>query len=61
MKYFICVIGMVLVIEGLPYMTYPGWLKSYLGKIINIPDSNLRVLGLAAVSVGLLLLFFGTR
>jgi uncharacterized protein YjeT (DUF2065 family) len=61
MKYLICVIGMVLIVEGLPYMTYPEWTKSYLRKIIDIPNSNMRVLGIAAVSIGLLLLFFGTR
>jgi uncharacterized protein len=60
MKYLFCVIGMVLVIEGLPYMTYPEWTKSYLRKIMDIPNSNLRILGLVAVAVGLLLLFFGT-
>ena len=61
MKYLICVIGMVLIVEGLPYMTYPEWIKSYLRKIMDIPNASLRVLGLAAVSIGLLLLFFGTR
>lgn len=61
MRYFICVIGMVLIVEGLPYMTYPELIKSYLRKIMDIPNSNLRILGLAAVVAGLLLVFFGTR
>jgi uncharacterized protein YjeT (DUF2065 family) len=61
MRHLICVIGMVLVIEGLPYMTYPEWTKSYLRKIMDIPNLSLRLLGLTAVSIGLLLLFFGTR
>jgi len=61
MKYFICVVGMVLIVEGLPYMTYPEWIKSYLSKVMDIPNSSLRLMGLAAVSAGLLLLFFGTR
>ncbi len=52
---------MVLIVEGLPYMTYPEWTKSYLSKIMDVPNSNLRVLGLVAVAIGLLLLFFGTR
>ena len=61
MKYLICVIGMVLVVEGLPYMTYPEWTKSYLRKIMDIPNSHLRIMGLTAVAIGLLLLFLGTR
>ncbi len=61
MKYFICVIGMVLVIEGLPYMTYPEWTKAYLRKLMEISNASLRVMGLLAVSIGLLLVYSGTR
>ena len=37
MKYFICVLGMVFVIEGLPYFTYPDRIKSYLRKLTELP------------------------
>ncbi|MDD5101167.1 MAG: DUF2065 domain-containing protein [Syntrophales bacterium] len=59
MKYFLCVLGMVLVIEGLPYFTFPDKLKIYLSKLTEIPDSSLRILGAAAVVIGLLLVYFG--
>lgn len=61
MKYFICVLGLVLVVEGLPYMTYPDRTKAYLRKLVHISDATLRVLGLAAVATGLILVYFGTR
>jgi len=61
MKYFICVLGMVLVVEGLPYMTYPDWTKAYLRKLMEISNVALRVMGLLAVSIGLILVYFGTR
>jgi uncharacterized protein YjeT (DUF2065 family) len=60
MKYFLCVIGMVLIIEGLPYFAFPDKLKSYLRKLIDIPDTALRIIGSIAVVVGLFLLYFGT-
>lgn len=60
MKYFICVLGMVLVIEGLPYFTFPGSLKTYLIRLIQIPDTTLRVFGAVAVLAGLALIYFGT-
>ena len=60
MKYFICVLGMVFVIEGLPYFTYPDRIKSYLRKLTEIPDTKLRILGAVAVLAGLLLVYFGT-
>jgi uncharacterized protein YjeT (DUF2065 family) len=59
MKYFLCVLGMVLILEGLPYFAFPEKIKVYLMKIMNIPDRTLRLLGMAAIISGLLLVFFG--
>jgi uncharacterized protein YjeT (DUF2065 family) len=60
MKYFICVLGMVFVIEGLPYFTFPNQIKSYLRKLTELTDTKLRILGAVAVFLGLLLVYFGT-
>ncbi|MDD5435592.1 MAG: DUF2065 domain-containing protein [Nitrospira sp.] len=51
---------MVFVIEGLPYFTFPDKIKIYLLKLTEIPDSSLRIMGAAAVTLGLLLVYFGT-
>ncbi len=59
MDYFLCVMGMVLVLEGLPYFAFPDKLKTYLRKLIVIPDRTLRVMGFIAVCVGLLLVSIG--
>ena len=60
MKYFLCVMGMVLVVEGLPYFAFPEKIKSYLRKLAGIPDTTLRIMGSVAVIVGLVLLYLGT-
>ena len=61
MKYFLCVLGMVFVIEGLPYFTFPAQIKTYLLKLTEIPDIDAPDPGRrAAVSSGLLLIYFGT-
>jgi uncharacterized protein YjeT (DUF2065 family) len=60
MKYFFCVLGMVFVIEGLPYFTFPDKIKTYLRRLTEIPDTTLRILGAVAVTLGLLLIYFGT-
>jgi uncharacterized protein YjeT (DUF2065 family) len=60
MSYFLCVIGMVLVVEGLPYMTFPEALKRYLMKLTEVSDRSLRVMGAMAVVIGLILVYFGT-
>ncbi len=57
MKYFLSVLGMVLVVEGLPYFAFPERVKEFLTHIVNVPDSKLRVFGLIIIGVGLLILY----
>ena len=59
MKFFLCVNGMVLVIEGLPYFAFPDKIKSYLLKVLDTPESALRMIGLASVIAGLVLVYLG--
>jgi uncharacterized protein YjeT (DUF2065 family) len=60
MKYFLSVLGIVFVIEGLPYLTFPGHIKAYLSRLMLVSDTTLRALGAAAVLAGLVLVYFGT-
>jgi uncharacterized protein YjeT (DUF2065 family) len=59
MKFFLCVVGVVLIIEGLPYFAFPEKIKVFLSKLQDIPDSTLRILGLLAMITGLILVYFG--
>lgn len=61
MKDFLCVLGMVFIIEGIPYFLFPEKLKTYLLKITTMPESVLRFLGISAMIAGLILLYFGRR
>jgi uncharacterized protein len=60
LKDFLCVIGMVLVLEGLPYFAFPEKIKSLYVKIQEASDANLRMFGFLAMVFGLLLVYFGT-
>ena len=59
MKYFLCVLGMVFIIEGLPYFAFPEKVKSYIMKLQEMPDSVLSIFGLSAKIAGLILIYFG--
>ncbi len=59
MKFFLCVIGMVLIIEGLPYFAFPEKIKLYLLKVYDTPEGTLRVLGLISLIAGLVLVYLG--
>jgi len=61
MDYFLCVIGMVLFLEGLPYAAFPSKMKIWLRSILETPSGSLRSLGLVLMLAGLLLVFIGRR
>jgi uncharacterized protein YjeT (DUF2065 family) len=61
MKDFLCILGMVFIIEGIPYFVFPEKLKIYLIRITTMHDSILRFLGISAMIAGLILLYFGRR
>ncbi|GAB6272275.1 MAG: DUF2065 domain-containing protein [Smithella sp.] len=61
MDYFLCVMGMVFIVEGLPYLVFPEKLKIYLIKISTLPDKTLRAIGISAILLGLVLIYFGRR
>ena len=57
MKFLFCLLGLVLVVEGLPYFAFPAKMKKWLLRLQDIPDSYLRVMGLTAMSLGLLIAY----
>ena len=59
MDYFICVIGMVMIVEGLPYFAFPDKMKTWIRKLLEIPDRFLRRLGLVLMLIGLWLVYMG--
>lgn len=61
MDYFLCVIGMVMIVEGLPYFAFPEKMKSLVQKLLEMEVGSLRRFGLLLMGFGLLLIYFGRR
>ena len=59
MDYFVCVIGMVMIVEGLPYFAFPDRMKVWVKKVLEMPDTSLRRFGLVLMSLGLWLVYMG--
>jgi uncharacterized protein YjeT (DUF2065 family) len=57
MKLFLCLLGLVLVIEGIPYFACPDRMKRWIGKIREVPDNQLRIMGFFAMCTGLILAY----
>ena len=61
MKFFVCVIGMVMVVEGLPYFAFPEKMKFVIQKVIEMPDKALQKFGFVLMLLGLCLVYLGKR
>ena len=53
MKLLFCLLGLVLVIEGIPYFAFPDKMKMWMKKVQEVPDPHLRAMGLLAMCAGL--------
>jgi uncharacterized protein YjeT (DUF2065 family) len=59
MSYFLCVIGMVLIIEAIPYIAFPRWIKLFARYIENVPEKTLQIIGFLAALTGLGFIYLG--
>lgn len=55
MKFFLCVLGMVMIVEGLPYFAFPEKMKAWIAKALELSPSSMRGLGLVLMLMGLVL------
>ena len=61
MDFFLCVLGVVMIIEGLPYFAFPEKMKFWVSRILGMPDAWLRRFGLVLMLTGLWLVYLGKR
>jgi len=57
MRYFLSVVSMVLILEGIPYFMFPRKFKELIRIILEIKESHLRISGLVLMILGLILLY----
>ncbi|WP_028319018.1 DUF2065 domain-containing protein [Desulfobulbus elongatus] len=55
MKLLITLVGLALVLEGLPYVAFPESMQRWLRQIAALPPHLVRRIGVVAMVVGLLL------
>jgi hypothetical protein len=57
MELFITAVGLLLIIEGLPYFINPNGMKNIAGILLAMNSRNLRIGGLVLMSTGLVILY----
>ncbi|MFZ5867285.1 MAG: DUF2065 domain-containing protein [Thermodesulfobacteriota bacterium] len=53
MELLLCVIGLLFVIEGIPYFGFPDKMKLLMAYMQEQDDSTLRVMGAVSMAIGL--------
>ncbi len=61
MKLLITLIGLVLVLEGLPYAVMPEKMQAWLRQLLAATPGQLRVMGVLAMAAGFLLCYLTQR
>jgi uncharacterized protein YjeT (DUF2065 family) len=61
MKLLFSLIGLVFILEGLPYLTFPEAMQRWLKQLIEMKPAQLRIVGIAAVGIGLLICYVALR
>jgi uncharacterized protein YjeT (DUF2065 family) len=57
MKLFFLLIGLILVLEGLPYFAFPDKMKTWMKKVQEVSDAHLRIMGFVAMCIGLIIVY----
>ena len=61
MKLFITLIGLILILEGLPYAASPEAMQRWLRQILEMSPEQLRRIGLIAMATGFLLCYLALK
>jgi uncharacterized protein YjeT (DUF2065 family) len=57
MGFVFSVLGVVLIVEGIPYFAFPRKVKVWALVLQEIPETTLRLMGLVSMAVGLIVLY----
>jgi len=55
MAFILTVLGVVLIIEGIPYFAFPARAKHWAALMQEVPEATLRIVGVISILIGLLL------
>ena len=61
MKLLLTLVGLIFILEGLPYLTFPEAMQRWLQQLMEMKPMQLRIVGLFAVGLGLLICYVTLR
>ena len=61
MKLFVTLIGLLMVVEGLPYFAFPEKMQALMRQIEEMNPDHLRLVGLVSTLIGLVICYIAQR
>ncbi len=61
MKLLITLIGLVFILEGLPYVASPEAMQRWLRQLTAMRPEQLRIMGIIAMAIGFFLCYLGQK
>jgi uncharacterized protein len=61
MKLLITLFGLVLILEGLPYLAAPEAMQRWFRRLLTVRSGQMRAMGLIAMVIGFVLCYLGQR
>ncbi|MFN2256862.1 MAG: DUF2065 domain-containing protein [Desulfuromonadaceae bacterium] len=61
MEFFLTVIGVVMVVEGMPWFLSPQGVKKMLLQILPLPEHTMRSMGFVLMLAGLLTVYIASN
>ncbi|MFA5904825.1 MAG: DUF2065 domain-containing protein, partial [Desulfobacula sp.] len=59
--FFLCVMGMVMIVEGLPYFAFPSKMKEMVLMMIGLDDEKLRRVGFFLMLTGFFIVYLAMK
>lgn len=59
MELFLSALGLAMVLEGIPYFTFPGKIKELAKRLPVLPNRAIRFFGFSIMSIGLIIIYLG--
>lgn len=57
MKTLFTLLGLIMVIEGIPYFAFPAGMKRWLKMMGDLDETTMRAIGLASMMIGLIIVY----
>jgi len=61
MKFFLTLIGLIFILEGLPYAAAPETMRRWLRQVLTMGTGQMRLIGFLSMAIGFFLCYLTLR